>query len=276
LDFCGLVPISALGHQGLKVFLETAFKRHIPSISTLSTSYTSQAYSIKLKALQDVVRGFDNFYIEFDDADYRGNKYYAFLIGNLDGEKVHPPHLIELTQDNRSPTGVIVQQKVIKALSTVGLVAEYEKFRLFLKDGVSFNLLAGRNMKTMYPKMLHVTCVSHMLHRVAEKILESSPRVLEVTKYIGKVFKNSSSRNLAWQSFKDKNLPKYEIPVRTRWGSWLRSARFISKHWTDMIDYLCSVSHKDCPSAKKALDMIQHNQSMHRLAKLIREYSGYG
>ena len=40
---------------------------------------------------------------------------------------------------------------------------DYEKVLLFVSDGASYMLKAAQNLKTMYPKMLYITCLAHGL-----------------------------------------------------------------------------------------------------------------
>ena len=51
--------------------------------------------------------------------------------------------------------------------------------------------LASTNLKTMYPNLIHVTCVSHMLARVATKVMETELLVRKLAKNVNKVFKKS-------------------------------------------------------------------------------------
>jgi hypothetical protein len=47
---------------------------------------------------------------------------------------------------------------------------------------------AANGIKMLFPKMVHVTCLAHALHRVAEEIRESYPYVDKLILKVKKVF----------------------------------------------------------------------------------------
>ena len=48
---------------------------------------------------------------------------------------------------------------------------------LILSDAAPYMVKAGKCIQVFYSKMLHVTCVVHALHRVAEEIRKYFPKV---------------------------------------------------------------------------------------------------
>ena len=60
---------------------------------------------------------------------------------------------------------------------------------------------SGKSMKSFYPKVVHITCVAHGLHRVAEEIRNQFPQVDELISKVKKVFLKSF---IAYDTF-----PKY-------------------------------------------------------------------
>ncbi|CAI6372430.1 unnamed protein product [Macrosiphum euphorbiae] len=82
---------------------------------------------------------------------------------------------------------------------------------------------AGSAIQTFFPKMLHVTCLAHALHRVAEQIRSDFPLVDKLISSVKKVFLKCPARiNI----FKDEapELSSPPEPVITRWGTWLNAA----------------------------------------------------
>ena len=138
------------------------------------------------------------------------------MIGNLNAEGAHEPHLIELSREMKTPDAVTVQQKVIQLSSNVGLLSSEEAFnkvRLFLTDGASYCTSAGREKQNTFPKMEHITCFSHMLARVLYAIKESSPTVTKMVKSVTKFFHTSTRRVSDWSTVCSK---KYLTPVERR------------------------------------------------------------
>ncbi len=89
--------------------------------------------------------------------------------------------------------------------------------------------LVYQGLRAIYPKMLHVTCLAHGLHRVAEQVRIEYPFVNEWIVSVKRIFLKSPSRNRA---FKDAapQVPLPPEPIITRWGTWIEAALFHSKH----------------------------------------------
>jgi hypothetical protein len=47
--------------------------------------------------------------------------------------------------------------------------AEQENVLLFVSDAAPYMIKAAKALQLLYPKMIHVTCLAHALHRVAEE-----------------------------------------------------------------------------------------------------------
>ena len=74
--------------------------------------------------------------------------------------------MTDIEREDRPTNAVFVQAKISTVLAKLGLDEKLESFRLFFSDGVSYNILAVENMSSVYPNLVHMTCVSHMISRV--------------------------------------------------------------------------------------------------------------
>jgi hypothetical protein len=52
-----------------------------------------------------------------------------------------------------------------------------DRILLFVTDAATYMLKAARGLKMLYLRMVHLTCLAHGLHRVAEEIRGNSPEV---------------------------------------------------------------------------------------------------
>jgi len=83
---------------------------------------------------------------------------------------------------------------------------------------------AGKSLKIFCPKIEHMTCVAHALHRVCKEIRLQFPKVDELISNMKNIFLKTPSwiqifRNIA------PNIPLPLEPILTRWGTWIRSTR---------------------------------------------------
>lgn len=85
-------------------------------------------------------------------------------------------------------------------------------------------------VKVFYPNIIHVTCVAHMLHRVAEKVRDIHPKVNKLINNVKKTFLKAPSRV---QIYKEvlPDVPLPPEPIITRWGTWIEAVIFISQNY---------------------------------------------
>ena len=62
----------------------------------------------------------------------------------------------------------IIAQAVDDAVRNLGINKNF--FCLLISDVAKYMIAAGITLKSLYPKLLHVTCVAHLLHNCAMKI----------------------------------------------------------------------------------------------------------
>ena len=100
-----------------------------------------------------------------DEAEIAKQKYMSVLVGSLDA-----PNQTFLVDCHPLDIGSNVNSSII--LPTVDdilrqLEIKRENFSLFLTDAARYMSLAGKTLKELYPSLMHVTCVAHLLHNCA-------------------------------------------------------------------------------------------------------------
>ncbi len=95
-------------------------------------------------------------------------------------------------------------------------------------------------LQTMYPKMIYVTCAAQGLHRIAESIRESFPRVDSFKSEIKKTFVKAPQGQTNFT--RETALPLPPEPVITGWGTRLTADEYYAdsfqvvknllKNWT--------------------------------------------
>ena len=86
-------------------------------------------------------------------------------------------------------------------------------------------IAAGITLKSLYPKLFHVTCVAHLLHNCAMKI---KSHIEDVDQLIAKV-KTVTIKTKTRQA-KLSAIGYSPQPVPTRWGNWLNAALYYAKN----------------------------------------------
>ena len=162
--------------------------------------------------------GTKNFLI-VDEAEVAKQKYISVLVGSLDA-----PNQTFLVNCHPLDSGRNVNSSIL--LPTVDdtlrqLEIKCENFSLFLTDAARYMSSAGKTLKELYPSLMHVTCVAHLLHSCAMRVRAHFKNIDEVIATIkAATIKNKDGK----KDFHDAGLPSPPGPVITRWATWLRAA----------------------------------------------------
>ena len=97
-----------------------------------------------------------------------------------------------------------------------------KNFSLFLTDAAQCMSSAEKTLKELYPSLMHVTCVAHLLHNCAMRVRAHFKNIDEV---IATIKKEDCKKD-----FHDTGLPSPPDPVITRWATWLRAALYYSEN----------------------------------------------
>ena len=117
----------------------------------------------------------------------------------------------------------IIAQAVDDAVRNLGINRSF--FCLLLSDAAKYIIAAGITLKSLYPKLFHMTCVAHLLHNCAMKI---KSHFEDVDQLIAKV-KAVTIKNKTKQA-KFSAIGYSPQPVPARWGSWLNAALYYAKN----------------------------------------------
>ena len=93
-------------------------------------------------------------------------QYLNILEGSL--ETPHVSYLYDCQPLKCIPNSNIIAQAVDDAVRNLGINRSF--FCLLLSDAAKHVIAAGKTLKSLYPKLFHVTCVAHLLHNRAMKI----------------------------------------------------------------------------------------------------------
>ena len=93
---------------------------------------------------------------------------------------------------------------------------------MFLTDAAWYMSLAGKTLKELYPSLMHVTCVAHLLHNCAMHVRAHFKNIDVIMATI----KNKDRK----KDFPDAGLPSPPDPVITRWATWLRAALYYNEN----------------------------------------------
>ena len=119
----------------------------------------------ELKRIRNAVHD-KQFFLIVDESTFSGMQYLNILVGSL--ETLHVSYLYDCQPPKCAPNSNIIVQVVDDAFRNLGINRSF--FCLLLSDAAKYMIAAGIMLKSLYPKLFHVTCVAHLLHNCAMKI----------------------------------------------------------------------------------------------------------
>lgn len=235
MDLCAAfiaadIPFWKLDNPQLRAFLEKYTHEHVPDESTLRKNYLPQCYEETLNMIRSEVDG-KKIWVSIDETSDAPGRFVAnVIIGTLIPE--HPGKVFLLTTEVLEKTSHTTIARLFN--DSLGLLwprgVQHNDVLLFVTDATPYMLKAGIGLKILYPKMVHLTCLAHALHRVIEEVRTCFPDVDRLVSNSKKVFAKAPSRI---QKFKDKfpEIPLPPQPVSTRLGTWLEAVSYYNTHF---------------------------------------------
>ena len=224
------IPLEKVQNQSLKNLFESLGQK-LPSESTCRLKVhelsSKEDLQIKEKLLNKEV-----FFI-MDGTDLNRKKFLHTLCGTLDDPSA--TYLIKCTILEASPTSQTILHEFDDIVKELNL--KRENVDLLLSDAAAYICKAGKPLKELYPKMLHVTCIAHLLHNCSLKIKAVYP---EVDKLIASLKACIVKNRTRAAQFDTLGLPPE--PVVTQWGNWINAALYYSKNLPEVKEIVKSWS----------------------------------
>lgn len=260
------IPLNKLSNPVLKGFLEQYTKQSIPHESTLRKNYVSDLYNVTLDMLRGKAKD-NGIWVSLDEtSDVEQRCVVNFVFGVLgvqeERDKSYLLTLKVLDRVNHSTIAAFFND-CLNLLWPDGIL--YDRVLLAVTDAAPYMCKALGGLQVLYPKMIHVTCLAHGLHRVAEQIRASYPDVNLLISSVKKIFLKAPSRVEKFREIPEK-IPLPPAPVVTRWGTWINAAIYYAQHFDLIRDIVNSFNPDDAHSIQEAQEIFLKNGVCEELA----------
>lgn len=181
--------------------------------------------------------------------------FLIFLTGVL--KKDAKPFLIDVQYTSRT-NHATVAHIVVQALKNVlGELDIFQKVLLLLTDSAAYMHKMAAGISSLLPNCLHITCLAHGLHRIAETIRTQFRDVDALIANGKKVFRKAPRRI---SMFREKNpdLPLPPSPCLTRWGTWLSAALYYAEHFEAIKETVGELDQRDAESISVLNEIFQN------------------
>lgn len=249
------IPLNKLENPKFKTFLEVYTKNDIPSESTLRKGYVDDIYNETMDKIRKIISD-KKIWVSIDETtDVQGRYIANVIVGTLEENNAGNIFLLnsdELEKANHSTISKLFDRSM-SILWPAGI--QHDNVLLFLSDAAPYMVKSGEVLKSLYSKMIHVTCVVHGLHRVAEEVRSQFPVVDKVISSVKKIFRKAPSRLLVFKT-EAPNIPLPPEPIVTRWGSWINASIYYCENFGIIHRVIFMLDRDDAVSIKDAQDNI--------------------
>lgn len=252
------IPISKVENTHFISFMQKYVKKELPSQSTLRKYYLPKCYDDVISRIRQNV-GDNKIWISIDETTDAVGRFVAnVIVGILSSDKPNKTFLLTSEVIERvDHLNIISVFETAMALLWPDKI-KHENVVLFITDAASYMLKAAKELQLLFPKMIHLTCLAHGLHRIAEEIRSCYSNVNTFISNVKKIFLKSPSRVAKFREMAPGvALPPQ--PIVTRWGTWLDAAVYYSIHYKKIVDIIKTFTSEDC-SAIRATESVVSNE----------------
>jgi hypothetical protein len=265
------IPLQKLNHPRLRQLLFTLSNQEIPDESTIRKYYLHGTYELTIQKIRDDI-GSSNIYVQVDETcDKTGRMVANVVVGKLCGDKAGVSRLLNVATLERTNQHTVakVLDDSLAILWPTGV--KREKVTLLVSDAAAYMKACARGLReSLYPSLLHVTCIAHALHRVCDTIRALFDDVDLLIANSKKVFLKAPARIRIFREVAPE-LPLPPEPVVTRWGTWISAARYYASNY----ETICQVFERleeDAEAVRKVKRLLSLPSLPHDLAFLSANY----
>lgn len=269
---CANIPLHKITNVHFRSFLEKYTLNDVPSVSTLRKTYANDCYLETMDLIRKDVIG-NKIWVSIDETTDVNGRYIAnVIIGTLlkDGPgKIYLLNSEVLEKANFSTITKLFDSSMF-LLWPDGV--RHDDVLIFLSDAAPYMKKAGTTIKALYSKVVHITCIAHGLHRVAENIRGHFPGVDRLIAKTKQVFLKAPSRVLQFK-FEVPGVPLPPEPVLTRWGTWIEATSYYCQYFKQVRDVMQHFDSNDAVSINESQALLNETSMESNLSFI---HSNYG
>ena len=175
----------------------------------------------KFEKIKQILTNEKIFFI-VDESCKAGLKYTNILMGKLSNP--NQTYLVRTVGTEESVNSEMMARVIDETFKSLDI--SRNDVCLFISDAARYMIKTGTYLKIFYSPVIHITCLSHLLHNVCLKLRLGFPNVDNLISTVKAATVKNSSRS---RLFDEIGVPPQ--PVLTRWGTWLSAAKYYSSNF---------------------------------------------
>lgn len=236
------IPLSKIRHTAIHTFLDKYTKRSIPSETHLRNVCVPKLYESLMDSIRQKLRN-RYLWVAIDETvDSSKRCIVNIVVGILDvDENISKQKFLLASRICDRVNSSVIACLYQDAVNELGKDFKRGQFLLLLSDAAPYMVKAGKAILEFNPKITHVTCAAHGLHRVCETIRLLFDDVNQLISNCKKIFCKAPERVRLFKT-DNPDIPLPPEPIITRWGTWLSAAIYYADHFDNIkktVNKLC-------------------------------------
>ncbi|KAL4097204.1 hypothetical protein QTP88_022015 [Uroleucon formosanum] len=266
------IPLYKIENLKFKAFLQEYTRKEIPKEATLRKGYVDDCYQDTLAKIRNYESN-NKIWVSIDETtDVEGRFVANVIIGVLRTDGPGEIFLLN-TEELEKANHQTIFKRFDKSMNILWPQGVYhDNVLLFFSDAAPYMVKSGKVIQALYSKMIHVTCIVHGFHRVAEEVRSYFNIVDQLISNVKKVFLKAPTRS---HIFKNE-VPDIPMPpqlILTRWETWLDAANYYCENYEVIKNIIKKLDENDASSIKKAKDIFNNPNLKATLAFISSNYS---
>lgn len=255
------IPMNKLNNDVFRSFLSKYCNKNIPCESTLRKGYFDKCYEEVLSKIREAV-GEHKIWVCIDETtDSERRNVANIIVGILQPESPGNLYLLHTDYLDKVNSSTITQlfDKAMHILWPTNV--KYDNILLFISDAAPYMKKAGSTIQTLYPNIIHLTCLAHACHNVCEEVRAYYKNVDQLVSEMKKTFLKCPKR-IAVLKEKCPELPNPPRPIITRWGTWINAVKYYCTNFNELKSIIEEFEEEsECVRAAKRLFKMPSIQS---------------
>lgn len=212
------IPLFKANHTEFKSFMAKYAQKKVPDQSTMRKHYLKEVYENVLKEIRSNI-GDSSIFVSIDESTDKAGRYVCNVV-------VGP-----LRQGGR---GYLLTSEVIPKVNASEIAklfdnslkllwpeeVQRDKVLIFVTDAAPYMKKSVVGIQLFYPRIIHITCIAHGVHRICEKLRSQYANVDSLIANIKKAFSKSPSR-IRFFKEKQPDLPLPPQPVSCKYLKYM-------------------------------------------------------
>lgn len=224
--------LSDLSNLVFKEFFEKYINIPLASESHYRQVLVPEGFTQKRNSLYEKING-KNYYLIVDSSiNSKGKNILSIIIGICEFNTCGGKYLLDIIETELSTSESYAENIIQVLIGFFGNINLSKHFKMIITDQAPNMIKLGKILKNLYPYLLHVTCLAHMIHNICEKIRENSRRVDTIIVLLKKYLNKNKTNQKIFYEKTSLTIPNW--PVITRWGTWLEFSKWIFENYAEI------------------------------------------